>query len=154
MKTEMPLTEPSMDEILTSIRQIISDHAQDETKPSLVSQAPEDILDLTNALEEEGSDREIKNPPREIPAEPLLEELLVSSTTMIESAQALHSLNRHFAQEPLFAEGMGGQTVEMLVRETLKPLLKEWLDANLAALVRSIVKEQVEKIVRQGRSAV
>ena len=44
---------------------------------------------------------------------------------------------------------MGGKTVESLVRETLKPLLKEWLDRNLPTLVRWVVHEQVEKMVHQ-----
>jgi Uncharacterized protein conserved in bacteria len=35
------------------------------------------------------------------------------------------------------------------LREILKPLLKEWLDANLPVLVRWIVNEQIEKIMEQ-----
>ena len=37
-----------------------------------------------------------------------------------------------------------------MVRQILKPLLKEWLDTHLPALVRGIVTEQVEKIVQQA----
>lgn len=49
MKIEKPISEPSMEEILASIRQIIStDHSPDV-------ESEEDILDLTNALPEENS---------------------------------------------------------------------------------------------------
>src|SRR3990167_6495603 len=50
MKTEKALPEPSMDEILASIRQIISGEQKGEAAISLEN---EDILDLTDILPEE-----------------------------------------------------------------------------------------------------
>ena len=117
MKTETPISEPSMEEILASIRQIIStDH----------SESDEDILDLTNALPEETltlstfeamAKREVKEKPvQKLPPFPkeesgyaigesdekpyqktslsaASEDLIVSQLASSEAAQAFNSLN-------------------------------------------------------------
>lgn len=44
-----------------------------------------------------------------------------------------------------------GQTVEGVVRELLKPMLKEWLDQNLAAIVEARVEAELERISRLAR---
>jgi cell pole-organizing protein PopZ len=44
-----------------------------------------------------------------------------------------------------------GQTVEGVVRELLKPMLKEWLDRNLPAIVESRVEAELERIARLAR---
>lgn len=191
MKIEKPAVEPSMDEILASIRHIISDDSREGKEPFSISRNRDDILDLTDALPEEGQKTESlqeekkENPKcaipnlqkegtlhslkefsetkqeetsRELPTSDYgFEESLVSPAAISEAAQAFHSLNKLASESPKYAdprfnEGIGGQTVEALVRETLKPLLKEWLDTNLPTLVRWVVNEQVERIVRQVSS--
>ena len=42
-------------------------------------------------------------------------------------------------------------TVEGLVREALRPLLKEWLDANLPAIVDKHVEAEVQRIASKAR---
>ena len=44
-----------------------------------------------------------------------------------------------------------GQTVEGVVRELLKPMLKEWLDHNLPAIVEARVEAELERIARMAR---
>lgn len=44
-----------------------------------------------------------------------------------------------------------GQTVEDLVVEALKPMLKEWLDVNLSGIVERKVQREVERISRELR---
>jgi len=39
-----------------------------------------------------------------------------------------------------------GITVEDLVVEALRPMLKEWLDGNLPALVRSLVEREIRRL--------
>ncbi|MBI2707326.1 MAG: DUF2497 domain-containing protein [Proteobacteria bacterium] len=183
MTTEKFPSEPSMDEILASIRQIISDDSKGQD-PSPFHDKNDDILDLTDFLPDEASfaakNREKKflsNENKEVQSlsqgeslnlPPLferkskrasdagLDDLLVSPSTASETANTLHSLTQ-FSQEkkpspnsPL-ADGVGSQVIENQLREILRPLLKEWLDANLPLLVRWVVNEQVEKIMRQGR---
>ena len=40
-----------------------------------------------------------------------------------------------------------GDTVEDLVMDMLKPILKEWMDANLPNLVQNIVEKEIKKLV-------
>ncbi len=44
-----------------------------------------------------------------------------------------------------------GRTLEDVVRELLRPLLKQWLDTNLPGIVEAQVKAEVERISRGGR---
>jgi cell pole-organizing protein PopZ len=45
----------------------------------------------------------------------------------------------------------GDTTLEGLVRELLRPMIKEWLDAHLAALVEEKVEAEVQRISRMAR---
>jgi cell pole-organizing protein PopZ len=38
-----------------------------------------------------------------------------------------------------------------MVREMLKPMLRDWLDANLPAMVEQMVGKEIERITSQGR---
>ena len=40
------------------------------------------------------------------------------------------------------------RTLEDLVKEMLRPMLKAWLDDNLPALVERIVKAEIERVSR------
>ena len=44
----------------------------------------------------------------------------------------------------------GEQTLEGLVREMLKPMMKEWLDANLPRIVEAKVEAEVQRIARMA----
>jgi hypothetical protein len=44
----------------------------------------------------------------------------------------------------------GGRTLEELVRQSLAPELKGWLDENLPDLVERIVREEIRKMVRRA----
>ncbi len=45
----------------------------------------------------------------------------------------------------------GDNTIEGLVREMLKPMMKEWLDANLPKIVEEKVEAEVQRIARMAR---
>ncbi|MAN73904.1 MAG: pole-organizing protein PopZ [Henriciella sp.] len=42
-------------------------------------------------------------------------------------------------------------TLDGLMRELLRPMIKEWLDANLPAIVERKVEEEVQRIARMAR---
>lgn len=44
-------------------------------------------------------------------------------------------------------ETPGTDTLEGMVREMLKPMLSEWLDANLPRIVETMVAREIERIV-------
>jgi len=51
--------------------------------------------------------------------------------------------------EPELPAG-AGTSLEALVGSLLRPMLKEWLDANLPAIVEAQVRKEVERLARQA----
>jgi cell pole-organizing protein PopZ len=45
---------------------------------------------------------------------------------------------------------VSGNTVEAMVAEMLRPLLKDWLDNNLPGIVQAAVQKEVERIARSA----
>lgn len=164
MRTENPTPEPSMDEILASIRQIIStDSEAEDHQPFFPMNENEnanrrdDILDLTDALpdEQDQGGPFYMSPSQSHTSinEPPLDDSLLSQSTISETTHAFDLLNKVAQEKPsAFGKKAGEQPLENLVREMLKPLLKEWLDKHLPGIVRSIVAQQVEKIAGTGKA--
>ncbi len=94
---------------------------------------PEPVLELTELAPEE---------PAPVMARSAMSDLdaLVSESTAAASAQALASLNRISA---------GGRTLEDVVRDCLRPLLKDWLDRNLTTLTERLVQKEIRRITGQ-----
>jgi cell pole-organizing protein PopZ len=161
--------EPSMEEILASIRRIISEEEQtpnaapvldltqtDEPPPAPIEHVappmPDDDI-VFEAVEEAVTQEEAPVPepvvtapqPRPVAAEPQADVIL--STPV--ASQAAGSLAR--LAGTLRISDAPGQTVEGVVRELLKPMLKEWLDQNLAAIVEARVEAELERIARMSR---
>jgi uncharacterized protein len=189
MADEKPGHEPSMEEILASIRRIIAEDGDHDESGAAVptgangaagpgaAAADNDVLVLTDVVEEDepmanSSDATIMQPDepalkleeaeevppllvREAPAGETPAERLISTTSAAASVAALSQLvNR--PKERLAGElplGNLDRTLEDMVRELLRPLLKTWLDENLPQLVERLVHEEIERLVRdaQGR---
>lgn len=144
-----------MEEILQSIKRIIAD----EDEVSAASKGS-DVLELTEALpsggenvlvlEEEAPRDAAMMPPR--PVAPDVGEGLVSKDTAASSASALRSLaekNRPAPSAPPRIESpafRSGATVEDLMMEAMRPMLKEWLDANLQKIVEHLVEKEIRRI--------
>ena len=64
---------------------------------------------------------------------------LASPDTMRATRERLRHLAR-VERAPEEGTGGGGQTVDALVRELMKPMLKAWLDKNLPAIVDEAVE--------------
>jgi cell pole-organizing protein PopZ len=68
------------------------------------------------------------------------------------AASAMGTLIRTLADHPggdpltpLQVRG-GGPTIEDIVREEIRPLLKAWLDANLPTLTERLVREEIQRL--------
>lgn len=48
------------------------------------------------------------------------------------------------------APPVAGPTIDEITRELLRPMLKEWLDANLPGIVEAAVRKEVERIARSA----
>ena len=85
--------------------------------------------------------------PAQIRAVPKASEELVSATAANASRDALASLSRMMVKpEDAAAEN----TLEGLVREMLRPMLKEWLDARLPEMVEAMVAKEIARISGQS----
>jgi uncharacterized protein len=75
----------------------------------------------------------------------------VEAAAAAAAAAAVGGLVRRLAVERGALVHRGGPTIEELVREEIRPLLKTWLDANLPGLVERLVRSEVERVL--GRIA-
>jgi uncharacterized protein len=57
---------------------------------------------------------------------------------------------RHLS-ETMFAQGMGGRSLEAVTQDLLRGMLKQWLDDNLPPLVERLVREEIARVARNGR---
>ena len=53
------------------------------------------------------------------------------------------------AANPGPAMGVGGKTIEDMVKEMLRPMLKDWLDRNLPPMVERIVEREIVRLTRR-----
>lgn len=80
--------------------------------------------------------------PEPAPAAPTPQMLSHSTVSAIESA--FNTLANTVLSN-------NARTLEDLVKEMLRPMLKSWLDDNLPGLVERIVKSEIERVSRGGR---
>lgn len=66
------------------------------------------------------------------------------------TAAATAAFDRLTADMKISEDGESG-TLEGLVQDLLRPMMKEWLDANLPAIVEAAVAEEVERVGRRRR---
>jgi cell pole-organizing protein PopZ len=43
------------------------------------------------------------------------------------------------------------RTLEDIVKEMMRPMLREWLEQNLPSLVERVVRAEIERVARGGR---
>lgn len=184
-------SEPTMEEILSSIRRIISEddeppaekadaepesvdeilEAEPEPEPEptpepepLLDDGDDDILELDQMLEDDGSITDLSGgagsddlvfqdepEPAPIPAPapvyaPQADmSRLISDHAAADASASLASLAQTVSAQrdisvPTF------RTLEDITKELLRPMLKEWLDANLPAITQRIVEREVAKL--------
>lgn len=190
--------DPSMDDILASIRRILSDEEKaakaqapadgvlrldpsmmvpDETaaRPSAGDDGhhadpheggayhdADDFPVIAAASEHkpgtEGSEAESERviPPLALPAAvpvygappPLRDgEALVAPDVAALAASSVGALMRTLISERNAVVHRGGPSIEDLVREEIRPLLKAWLDLHLPGLVERQVRAEIERVV-------
>jgi cell pole-organizing protein PopZ len=169
--------EPSMEEILASIRRIISDDGDPNAAkpaaaaPATAAPAPapapaaappsSDVLELTEIVEDTPPPAAAPPKPAATPAPqpptrtPMsADENLVSSGASAAAGGALANLmaakrqaDRPQVDNPM-PIGNPGITLEQIVREEMRPMLKAWLDQNLPGMVERLVQREIQRITR------
>lgn len=162
--------EPSMEDILASIRRILSEDEATAPPPPVAGPGPaeDEPLDLTEEM--------LVSPPAQPPVRPLGDTapppvvalpvappappppasqedraLLGAAAAAAASASVGHLL-RAVAADRSSPVHRGGPSIEDVVREELRPLLKDWLDAHLPPLVERLVRAEIERVVGRGLS--
>jgi uncharacterized protein len=182
--------EPTMEEILSSIKKIISedgekslspvrprravprDPSHDELGTPIAPEGPrreDDVLELTEMASDNiatpvqpAQDFQPASAPEPVAAipepvvsapepaptalapgfSPAVAGDIVSPTTVAASRSALDSLSSLIVRP----EVTGSDTLEGMVREMIKPMLKEWLDARLPEVVERMVAREIARI--------
>ena len=83
--------------------------------------------------------------------EPLDIDSLLSTEAAMAASNAFKSLRRPQAEILPATDSLAfrsGTTVEDLMLESLRPMLKSWLDTNLPAMVERIVEREVKKLTQ------
>jgi cell pole-organizing protein PopZ len=209
MAEENEDAEPSMDNILSSIRKILSEDEQpaeiagepssDVAQSVAADNQPKQELDKVAAMESSGSDlnNKVSEPERELaesalaagsdnlvaseaeagalgeqslaasPHETNILELtqqmiaqppsdigagdtILSNGPSVNSTDALQELAKALLSKRDIAIGNKDMTLEGLVREILRPLLREWLDQNLPYLIERLVKKEIDHMVNRA----
>lgn len=166
--------EPSMEEILSSIKRIIAEEGegtpQRRGRPLRSAPVPlaedaagdEEVLELSDPVPagrpEPAPPADPAPPPARVEPRPAASpppavapavsaEPIVGQHAAAASRGALESLSRMLVKPEPGHDG----TLEGLVRELLRPMLREWLDANLPGMVEALVAREIARIVGQGR---
>ena len=179
--------EPTMEEILASIRRIISEDSEPAKPAGPVAQAPAaqrqpepEVLELTQVAVEEApaprsepprrasapeKPRVVKSEPAPRPApppQPMRNEPdlamvdkddrdgLVSNQTHSAISSAFNMLARDRGDRDMPVSAGEARTLEDIVAQMLKPMLKDWLEENLPDTVERIVREEVERAARSN----
>lgn len=150
----------SQDDIDAMLASLEADTSEAEVRPAQAE--PEaDVFELTEQMElpaaearviEADDDLEFSEPPAvETPAYSRSYEPPPAATA---PAPAMLSQSTAFAVESAFNSlantvlSNNARTLEDLVKEMLRPMLKSWLDDNLPNLVERIVKAEIERVSR------
>lgn len=124
-------------------------------KPAAAQPAAPDVFDLTESMTaaatpppgpapsfrtiDANPDVVFTNKPE--PAQPAPDRGLISNQTI----KAVDSAFNTLAHTVI---GQNARTLEDLVREMLRPMLKSWLDDNLPGMVERIVRAEIERVSR------
>lgn len=122
-----------MEEILASIKRVIAEDSRVQparpargSRPVEAARAPaeDDVLELSDPVDEGGG--------------------LVSDDAAAASQKALAALS--VVRERSDAVPVGDGPLEAVVRDMLRPMLKEWLDANLPEIIEQLVAREIARI--------
>jgi len=174
--------EPSMEEILASIRRIIADDQAAKPAETASAPQPDDVLDLAEVAEPVMRPRAVPPPeptpapldfdaidfedeaiaepepepapPPARPSPPPQPQPVFQAPRPEPESEALVSpatdatVNGAFNLLAHTVLTQNARTLEDLVKEMLRPMLKSWLDDNLPAVVERLVRAEIERVSR------
>jgi cell pole-organizing protein PopZ len=163
-----PAGDPQMDDILASIRRILNEDEDQGAASASQPPAAGEPLELTEAMMLQPEPPAEASPPITPPVTPPVTPLaaapapqappppvalppgadaLIAPAVAAATTQAIGQLLRAVADERAAPVHRGGPTIEDVVREELRPLLKSWLDQHLPPIVERLVRVEIERVV-------
>ena len=163
--------DPSMEDILASIRRILN---EDEVAPASPAAPHEEGAQATPVMPNAGGSgaddgvlvldeamlvpsasaaptaaepppvSSAAEPPPAVPPAP--GSGLLAPDSAAAAAASVGALLRTLSSERTTQVHRGGPTIEDLVREELRPLLKVWLDQYLPPMVERLVRQEIERL--------
>ena len=130
--------EPSMEDILASIKKVIAEEKELRAAAPLPPAGSDDGDDDVLELDEPVAVREPVTPPLDL-GPPLASEQAVDS-----SRQRLAALQEVAATAPPLPPVVN--PFETMIRDMIRPMLKDWLDANLPEIVDDHVRREIGRI--------
>jgi cell pole-organizing protein PopZ len=85
-------------------------------------------------------------------AAPVIDDALLAPAVAAAAAASVGQLLRAVSTERSAMVHRGGPSIEDVVREELRPLLKDWLDQHLPAMVERLVRVEIERVVGRALS--
>ncbi len=150
-------TEPTMEEILSSIKRVIEESETATpvksarravpTRPNAPVPSVGDRDDETDDEVLELSERvPFPDVPRHDPDPLPKAETILSAGAAQASRGSLETLSRMVVKPDV----AGADTLEGMVREMLRPMLRDWLDAQLPQIVETMVAKEIARISGRG----
>jgi len=135
---QSPGREPSMEDILASIKKVIAEEKELRTSGEPIDSVedqplPEEVAGEADVLELD----QVLAPPLDL-GPPLVDEELAG-----QSRQKLEALQTVAATIPA---APSSNPLEDIIREMLRPMLKQWLDEHLPQMVDEHVKREISRI--------
>jgi uncharacterized protein len=166
MHEKNPAEESSMEDILSSIRQILaSDDEPQERTASAKSMGAhkEDVIELTEVVlphhsptfSQESKVASTREESHIMTTTAEQDAKLISQKTMEAASQSLSKLTEALqpvqSSAPVQHHAVGGSvTLESLVSQAMQPILREWMDQNLPQVIERVVASEIKKLVRQA----
>jgi len=132
--------DPSMEEILASIKRVIAEDSRSTASPltrprrATASELPpppeEDVLELDDPVPEDSG--------------------LLSSDVAAASRERLAALSALRQRSEAGGPAADTGPLEAVVREMLRPMLKAWLDEHLPEIVEQLVTREIARITGRG----
>jgi hypothetical protein len=140
--TEEEVSPPQPDEEVLELTDDMAVEAAPPPQNAFQKVEPEDDLEFSEA----GALKSMQRPPAYDP--PPVEAAAAPRPTPILSTTTVSAVESAFNALAHTVLSNNARTLEDLVKEMLRPMLKSWLDDNLPGLVERIVKAEIERVSR------
>ena len=142
-----PVSEEPLDQ--SSIDDMDFDAPAAEPAPE-PAEEEEDILELTDRVDEEPApEPEVEPAPEPEPAPVETAPAASADDTLLTQGAETAAFDAISELARKTAVDHNGITLEDIVRNELKPLLRDWLDQNLPVVIERLVREELERVSKR-----